>query len=872
MTGVPIYLVSACTTGEEFISAFRRYADRNGVIFIPIADPLPAGRKGRFALALSTGGVMVEGQAEVVSSARTPSVLYGRTGMTVKFLAPDEPSQTILAELEKARTSLKPPAPSIPARPAEIPTEPRPKPPTPGGRIDAINALAECVVIGDVSTLSRDSDLSTVAPPVTPGAVTVKPIATMPPPFKAAAKPVAPIAPERSKPASIPPAVPPLPASIGKATTLGLPALDRKPATPPTPAGGSPVAALNATTLGLPAIGRTPAATTPAPNAPPPPKPLFAAPPPPIEAPPPSRDEAVAAALRFAKAVEARGGSIDETIRTPPSGLAGLTETIRGTAPPRVAQTPATEEEKTDLTQIPSEPADSSRRTSIGVAVPPPADLETRATVQMSALDDGLVPVEQVDPLASTQTAIRLSKLHPTVEEPSGDWTMSTNDGQMTITPRKKDEDEAAEPEPPKLPPKGPPTGDWMIALDPSRPDGWSEPSKVEKRPPGELPGPPVSAVASDKPLDSNARAQPELASDEPKIQIDPTLIEPLTPMPVEPGDDDDVAEPPAAMPPPPSASTLLPLAAPPPSQQMLAQPGAVPILASSTTPGMGALPMTSPRAPMPMTPDAFATPPVGIANAQGSSPAIGVEPTMTGAPPKRTMMFALIGVAVVIGVVLGILLLRGDKEKKADPPKAPTSTAPSPAPAPAPAPAVAPPPPKPVAPPPQEPEAAIEIEESTKPVEPVAPATPTECALTIQSVPAAAAVTIDGEDKGNAPVTVTVPCGKPLAVSVKKQRYVTTQRDITPKPNAKPTKIVLQRTTFTVKVSSTPPGATVTLNGKTLGMTPTLVKVPAFETSMLKITKDGYAAETQKVAPKNNATSVSVALKKTAKATTKKK
>src|SRR6185436_18214153 len=76
-TGALIYLVSACRSGEEFVAAFRRYADRSG-LFIPIAEPIAAGRRGRFAVALHGGGVMIEGEAEVVSSARTPSVLHGR--------------------------------------------------------------------------------------------------------------------------------------------------------------------------------------------------------------------------------------------------------------------------------------------------------------------------------------------------------------------------------------------------------------------------------------------------------------------------------------------------------------------------------------------------------------------------------------------------------------------------------------------------------------------------------------------------------------------------------------------------------------------------------------------------------------------------
>ncbi|MFN0251815.1 MAG: PEGA domain-containing protein [Kofleriaceae bacterium] len=931
----PIYLVSACTSGEEFISAFRRYADRNGVIFVPIGEPLPAGRKGRFAITLRDGGVMIEGHAEIVSSAKSPSVLYGRVGMTVKFLAPDEPSQTILAELEKARTSLRPPAPSVPARPADVKAEPRPRPPAPGGRIDAVNALAECVVIGDVSTLTRDSDLGTIPPPTgnTPAGPTPIPIAksaptptpvpiakapsepiakppatmpssTMPPPFRPAKSPI--VTPERPKSASMPPVVPPLPASLGAKVP----------------------SSLTATTLGMPPL-RPQGTTTPAPNAPPPPatpKPLGIAPPPPVVGAPnapivPSREEAVAAALKFAQAVEARGALPDETVKgMPPEFM--INETIRGTlpanalvVPPPLIQysTPEYSDEKTDVTNVPA-PASPARRTEIGIAVTPsgalvlpsaptsrtPSDEETRETVQIRAaegsLDEGLVSVDQVDPLGSTQAAIRLSKLQPTIEEPSGDWTMSTNDGQLTITARKAPADAA--------PPKGPPTGDYIIALDPSRPDGWSEPSKIEKRPEGELPGPPVSAVSSHEPLDSNARTQPELAVDEPKIQIDPTLIEPLTPMPAL-TDNDDVADPPSPMPPPPAQSTpMIPLAAPPP---MIAHPGAVPIYDGTTTnPGLG--PITPPRPVQGPLPGSFITPAGGnpqLPNASGPTAALAFEARgpvrgdltdggvgffresgdiprletndeMSRAAQKRkrrTILIAASAAAALLLVII-VILATGGNDKSSG--KKPTTSAPektsrtATAPKPEVAPAVTPEParPEPVAP---EKPRTDEIEMDVQPAavvdtvkQPVEGAPPTDCTVTIESVPPGAELSIGGDAKGPTPVTTTLRCGVAAKVTLKKQRYQTTTREVTPKPNQKPIKIALARDTFTVKVSSSPQGAKVTLGGKTLGMTPTTVKVPAFETSTLRIAKDGYAPETQKVSPKNNNSSVNVTLKKT--------
>src|SRR5690606_28820632 len=62
-------------------------------------------------------------------------------------------SRVVIGELEKARLAMRSAAPSVPPRPTELPAEPRPVAPPVGGRIDAANALAECVVIGDASAL-----------------------------------------------------------------------------------------------------------------------------------------------------------------------------------------------------------------------------------------------------------------------------------------------------------------------------------------------------------------------------------------------------------------------------------------------------------------------------------------------------------------------------------------------------------------------------------------------------------------------------------------------------------------------------------------------------------------------------------------------
>ena len=206
-----IYLVSACGSAEEFVAAFRRYTDKTG-LFVPIASPLPQGKRGRIAITLADGGVMLEGEAEITqSSAKSP--LHGRAGIQLKFVDADEPTRTLLAELDKARLAMKPAPTSVAPRPADVPASPRPTPPPIGGRIDAANALAECVAIGDASKLED------AGPPKAGPKFIVPSIPALG-------------GPPRPKTPSTPPegiAAPP----VGKLTTMGMPAMR-----PPAPDSG----------------------------------------------------------------------------------------------------------------------------------------------------------------------------------------------------------------------------------------------------------------------------------------------------------------------------------------------------------------------------------------------------------------------------------------------------------------------------------------------------------------------------------------------------------------------------------------------------------------------------------------------------------
>ncbi|MBA3462090.1 MAG: PEGA domain-containing protein [Deltaproteobacteria bacterium] len=887
-TGAPIYLVSACASGEEFVSAFRRYADRNGVVFIPTGQPLPPGKKGRFALTLKDGGVMVEGDAEVVSSAKTPSVLYGRVGMTLKFTAPDEPSKTLLSELEKARLAMKPPPPSVAPRPADIPAEPRPTPPTPGGRVDAVNALAECVVIGDITTLSGDD-----GPPRIPNPKFVVPsIPAMGP---------------GARPKSPSGAVPVIPAPASKpitggnpvvasptATTMGMPPLEKKPAStrdqnellqtvrgaapavdllvPPPRSGGTapPPIPKNATPAGaLPVVAKQPTPATRATPAGPVPVP-------------------VAQPAPFVRP------------QTPPGALPIAPAPPIVAAPPPVVHAPDDADEPTDLNTLPiaPEPAPEKsgrepRKTVMGIAVVPsgmhvlpaaPARTTSAEEARDTSLMDAAAAEEMTAPAVITSkppvdvpaappvAAAAVSAAHVEEHTPSGDWTMTVGDSGPTImqTPRigvsAKTPIEMPDPEegaPIKQIPAGPPTGDWMIALDPSQPDGWSEPSRVEKRA-EVLPGPPVSTVASEKDLDSEAKVAPQVKADEAKVEIDPTLMEPLQPLqPIVDFDDEP------QLPPPPS--TAMPAVQPPPQG---------PASAVNPTPvPMQMQPQMQPVVPMHMDgamPGSYPTPVPG----QGAAPTypnaqmpqyLATEamraPDPHAAKKRRTLIIAASGAAVLLVIILAVAFSGGGGESKPDDTtpnagspnvvKTPDKEPPPPAKAGSAQQAIV----QPAVPddtsveePPAKPDAA----------ERQVVATATDCEVELSSAPQGAEIVLDKSVIGTTPTKLTLPCGVESKLTFRKARYQATQRSVTPKPaGQKPVRIALARVTFVVKVSSSPAGANIMLGARSLGITPAAIKLPAFEASTLKITKDGYAPDIQKITPRTNNLSISSALKR---------
>ena len=99
--------------------------------------------------------------------------------------------------------------------------------------------------------------------------------------------------------------------------------------------------------------------------------------------------------------------------------------------------------------------------------------------------------------------------------------------------------------------------------------------------------------------------------------------------------------------------------------------------------------------------------------------------------------------------------------------------------------------------------------------------------------------------------------------LSLRKKSFPNTLRTFKPVNETSKLTVKLAKTLFSVKVTSTPAGATITAGGKSMGVTPTTIKLPGFEGTPLTLTKPGFAPDTQRVNPKQNNASHHVTLKK---------
>lgn len=115
-------------------------------------------------------------------------------------------------------------------------------------------------------------------------------------------------------------------------------------------------------------------------------------------------------------------------------------------------------------------------------------------------------------------------------------------------------------------------------------------------------------------------------------------------------------------------------------------------------------------------------------------------------------------------------------------------------------------------------------------------------CSVEVVSTPAGSQVLLDGKPMAPSPVTLATTCER-HEVAIKHPRYKMASRVVTLSPDAPGSvDIRLQRPTHAVSVTSRPAGATVYIDGRRAGTTPTVLNVLGFERLKLEIKKTGYA------------------------------
>ncbi|HEX8107786.1 MAG TPA: PEGA domain-containing protein, partial [Kofleriaceae bacterium] len=136
-------------------------------------------------------------------------------------------------------------------------------------------------------------------------------------------------------------------------------------------------------------------------------------------------------------------------------------------------------------------------------------------------------------------------------------------------------------------------------------------------------------------------------------------------------------------------------------------------------------------------------------------------------------------------------------------------------------------------------------------------------CRFTVATTPAGAVVRFDDQPMGPSPITIEGSCDK-HKVDVAHARYQSVTRWVTlAADRTQQLDISLPRPIHAVTVTSSPPGAELSIDGHHAGTTPTVVQMAGFATVNLTFTKPGFQTVTRKVYSKQAQDRVSVKLTK---------
>ena len=121
-------------------------------------------------------------------------------------------------------------------------------------------------------------------------------------------------------------------------------------------------------------------------------------------------------------------------------------------------------------------------------------------------------------------------------------------------------------------------------------------------------------------------------------------------------------------------------------------------------------------------------------------------------------------------------------------------------------------------------------------------------CRLSVAATPVGSMIRLDDRGVGPAPITIEGSCDK-HKIDVSHARYQSQARWVTLAAGSpQELEVILQRPIHAVTVTSFPPGAELSIDGRRAGTTPTLVQMTGFATVSLTFTKAGFQSVTKKV------------------------
>jgi hypothetical protein len=134
-------------------------------------------------------------------------------------------------------------------------------------------------------------------------------------------------------------------------------------------------------------------------------------------------------------------------------------------------------------------------------------------------------------------------------------------------------------------------------------------------------------------------------------------------------------------------------------------------------------------------------------------------------------------------------------------------------------------------------------------------------CRIAVASTPAGSMVSVDGNSMGPSPITIATACGK-RKIAVEHARYLTATRFASLAEGTPGSlDVTLMRPTHAVSITSQPSGATVFIDGRRAGTTPTVINVMGFQNLDLEVKKAGFQTTVTKLYSKKAQDKVSIKL-----------